>query len=1276
MLLKYSVAFFKHGSLLAYRLATWAILIGGLLLVALVVALRYLLLPNIDQYREPIAEILSEAAGQRITIGAISGSWQGYRPELQFRDVRVLDAGGQPGLSFNRVETVIAWLPLLAGRLQFDALAIYQPRLEVERDPAGAIRVAGMLLGGSGGDGSFLEWLLSQRQVLVREAGIVWRDQARGAPDLALERVNLRIDRDGAYNRFGLTAHLPAELASALSVRGEIRRDARSAAGLHGRVYAEFSYADLALAQTWIALPLELSRGLGALRIWLDLENNRIGGATADLRLVNVEVRLAPELPQLALSQVQGRLAWKQRDDRIEVSADALGFTTADGLRLAPMRLAYSRDRGTPSRSSLRLERLELAPAVQLAGFLPIDPELRDWLEHADPEGMVEAAELAWEGEWDRNRPYRLEARFGRLALRADGTRPGFRGVGGQIQASERGGTLSLSGEGAGVEMPRIFAGVLPLDYLAADVGWTLRQGQAEVTLKSITFTNAHLAGSVFGSYRSEAAGPGTIDLSGSLVRVDLRELWRYVPARFALTQAWLRRALAAGEARDARLRLKGPLRDFPFADDRTGIFELRTRAAGVTLDYAENWPAVQDIAADVSFRGRSMDIRAQSGSILGVRLGETRAGIATLGDPQQRLRITGSGEGPTAAFLRLVSASPIAGRTGGFTDGLAADGSARLEIDMTLPLARMAEAQVSGELALRDNRVRLAGGLPALDEFNARIGFTERALSLRDGRARFFGGPLTFRSIEAKGAKLALELGGNLDAGKLREGLDLPVLGRLQGAVDWNGGFELRDGAAILRMNSTLAGLESSLPAPLAKRSGDELPLRVELRQQEDGMRRLAIALADRATAQLLLDPAQRGGAPRGTIVLGPVAAVPAAPAAPGADGLWLRGNLETLDVDAWRAVWSAAGKARDPANRPDAAITGVDLQLAAVYAGGRHFRDIRLVASRGEGRWQAELRGGDVAGRLTWEPGGDGSLVARLTRLALPPVTSAIGPQTAPVPGGRLPKLNLAADSFIFEGRDMGRLAVVAEPEASGWRLQRLEIVNPDSTLDMNGLWTMAGVSRTDLNVRLQVRDIGRFFARFGWPDAVAGGSALLSGPVSWRGSPTRLDLPSLSGRLSLQAENGRFRQIEPGVAKLLGILSLQALPRRATLDFKDIFSKGFSFDNISADLEIQSGVASTSDFRMEGSAATVRMNGQVNLAAETQNLAVKVAPSLTESLAVAGAILNPAVGVAAYIAQKALSDPFGQLVSFDYAVTGTWDDPVVTRLGKAPDADAHRR
>ena len=68
--------------------------------------------------------------------------------------------------------------------------------------------------------------------------------------------------------------------------------------------------------------------------------------------------------------------------------------------------------------------------------------------------------------------------------------------------------------------------------------------------------------------------------------------------------------------------------------------------------------------------------------------------------------------------------------------------------------------------------------------------------------------------------------------------------------------------------------------------------------------------------------------------------------------------------------------------------------------------------------------------------------------------------------------------------------------------------------------------------------------------------------------------LDFASLRGDLEMQVQDGQFLEIEPGIGKLIGLMSLQALPRRITLDFRDVFSKGFQFDRITSSGQIESG------------------------------------------------------------------------------------------------------
>jgi uncharacterized protein YhdP len=183
------------------------------------------------------------------------------------------------------------------------------------------------------------------------------------------------------------------------------------------------------------------------------------------------------------------------------------------------------------------------------------------------------------------------------------------------------------------------------------------------------------------------------------------------------------------------------------------------------------------------------------------------------------------------------------------------------------------------------------------------------------------------------------------------------------------------------------------------------------------------------------------------------------------------------------------------------------------------------------------------------------------------------------------------------------------------------------------------------------------------------VSGGRAQLSGSLSWDGEPSTLDIPSLSGDLKLTADDGQFVEIEPGLGKLISLMNLQALPRRVTLDFRDVFSKGFRFDRIDAAARIDSGLVQIRDFRMRGSAAAVAISGSADMAHETQDLRVRVVPTLGDSASTAVAIVNPVAGVAAAIAQRLLKNPLGQIFAYEYDVSGSWSDPKVAKVAAAP-------
>jgi uncharacterized protein YhdP len=157
-------------------------------------------------------------------------------------------------------------------------------------------------------------------------------------------------------------------------------------------------------------------------------------------------------------------------------------------------------------------------------------------------------------------------------------------------------------------------------------------------------------------------------------------------------------------------------------------------------------------------------------------------------------------------------------------------------------------------------------------------------------------------------------------------------------------------------------------------------------------------------------------------------------------------------------------------------------------------------------------------------------------------------------------------------------------------------------------------------------------------------------------------------MNGNVVVAIEEGQFLKAEPGVAKLLGVLSLQSLPRRLVLDFRDVFQQGFVFDRMEGDVSINAGVAQTRNLRMRGVQAVVLMEGQADLIHETQNLKVFVVPEINAGTAsLAYAVINPAIGLGTFIAQVLLRKTMVEASTREFAITGTWADPKVDKVEK---------
>jgi uncharacterized protein YhdP len=325
----------------------------------------------------------------------------------------------------------------------------------------------------------------------------------------------------------------------------------------------------------------------------------------------------------------------------------------------------------------------------------------------------------------------------------------------------------------------------------------------------------------------------------------------------------------------------------------------------------------------------------------------------------------------------------------------------------------------------------------------------------------------------------------------------------------------------------------------------------------------------------------------------------------------------------------------------------------------------------------WRLNTSAKELSGAIELRPAVGNTpaqLYARLVYLNIPPsavpdVESMLSEQPSSIPA-----LDIVVNDLTLRGKKLGRLEIEAvnqagaTPNSREWRLNKFNVTLPEATLTAKGDWAADASSarRTQLNFVLDVRDSGQLLTRLGTPNAVRDGRGKVQGQLTWRGSPITLDYPSMTGQINLNIEKGKFLKTEPGAARLLGVLNLQALPRRLMLDFNDVFSEGFAFDFFRGDARIDQGIAFTNNLQMKGVAVGALIEGRADLARETQDLKVVVVPDINAGAAsLYMATINPLVGLTSYLAQLVLSRPLNKAATTEFRIDGTWSQPRVTEV-----------
>lgn len=1236
--------------------------------LAIVVGLGRALTPYANQLKPTIEQRLSQELGLPVQIGEITAQWQGLDPFFDLQQVIVGDSAEQ-GLSLEQLRLRVHLLHWVLPRRDDWSLEISGVDLHLLRDDEGQWQVQGFVNGEE--TANDYRTLLQLGDITVNNSHL----HLLGVPNpqqLVVDSVRLRQQKSGLTlnGTIGLQDATPLQLKARFSESGDEAQ---------WQVYIQAQEQPLG---TWLSLSLPADNepspsaptpGSADVELWLDWHENQQTQASAYLTL-NRPVFTGPETEPLEISRTQAQLWFDAQDERWQLDVAKLAtervpnqglmqraadaFTFGDG----PLHdITPTEDPwlwvSAAETTEFGVAKLDLSIISELSYWWPQAPE---FFRHAALQGEIPELTGRWHPEQGLAQ---LDGRWQGLSLASVDGVPGTEAISGQIRFRHGIGHVEMA-DGQ-LLVPSVFPNPLPLQNLQLQFEVNSSEQGTQILFPKLHWDSGGLELNAQGRYvtGNEEQGHGPwLEMDIAIPQLKVADADTYLPTRVMgqRTGEWLQRGLLSGQLEDIRATFRGDPNQWPFAAGQ-GVFRATSHVRGVDVQFNDDWPVIRQLDGQLSFSPKEMFIDEATVGFAGAPVQALNAYIADMDDAV--LELTMDSQTDASKHLSMLGRLPLQAGAWVETTDLSLSGPSRIRADLSVDFRDgRSDAWVDGQAEFIDvaanynDRLKLAALKGVLKFSNDGLEPANLDVLWREQQARlsFAQEPFSVALSGRFGVQEVLDVAG----------VDTLWQQYLQGESLWHWHLMPASAGSYLQAESDLIGVNVSLPDPLAKLPfmpqklqvtvpfGDEIPVQVRYGAEVDAMVRL-----DEESRVNGVNLMLTGGCELNS----ETTCLAAAPALPWQG--WLGGYASTADLLSWVDVIEALAAAEDEAEQ--SLEWRGNTRFKQMQLMGRFFTDAGMHFARNGEHWGISFSGEQMQGKVRLPAGDNASntIVAEFDYLYLPPPPS-ITVAAAYTDPQNMPALHLYAEDLHWEEWPVGELQVQAFPVASGLRFETIEASNSVFNLSGQGDWLREGTDvHSNLQLRFDAEQLGALLETLGYGAVVEGGQTIIELAGSWPGGPSDFALAKLSGSLDVNVVQGRFPEAGPGAGRMLGLMSVQALPRRILLDFRDVFETGLNFDRLHGSFQIADGFATTDDLEIDSTAATILVNGRTDLVNKEYHQTVSIRPGVGSTLPVIGAIAGGPVGVTAGLAlQGLLSKPLGGLAEVTYYVSGPWDDPQV--------------
>lgn len=1238
------------------------------IMLAIAVGIFRLMLPRLPEYQEEIKVWASTAIGMNVEFSGMNARWRLSGPELSFFDAGLSQlSSGESILQANEVSVGVGLLRLITeGELVVDRISISDSAIDLRQNESGAWLLQGIPLDEIVGSRDMSTQQVGDVEFVGQNIDVEYEHPASG--QIVPISINSLV---ASASRTELVLEADIDLPDEFGNRLEVSADLLNLGSSNelARLFVEGDSLDIS---GWsrlqpVGLP-DVESGVADISLWVDAYNGDIQSATANVVISDLQVS-GPEI--VAPFGLQGSFEYSRELDGWLLAANQMRVSTVDGawpqsdLQLRVINGENGEIDGLRANASY----FDLDDLKYVSAWLP-DEYLQTFNDYS-PSGTVQDFNVELGSLQTDDPQFDVSAELESAGFSAAGERPGIREFSGRIRADRDGGRVEIESTDLRVDLGPTLSEPLLLDDAFGTIIWRRNRDGMIVLSDSVRIRNADLDSQISLQVSVPAGDDAPfIDFESTWSVYDVSAMHRYLPVRVITPKLrqWLTDALVSGRVTRGTTRFNGALDKFPF-DEGEGAFRIEARVEDTILEFSKKWPAPQFRHLDIVVENMRLYSYENSAVNLGNNVEDARIEIPDLRAPI--LSIDAFATGTLESIRTYVSQSPIDDVLGGQMGRVEVGGDASFDLSISYPIQVPENYDFSTKIRVSDGMVRVQGFAAPVTELNGVVNVSRGDVTSESLFGHFLGQPVDLDlnrvGDEAAPHSVVLDAVGRTTAEALQAELGLPLSGVMDGDADFTARLLFPNGRAPqpgplqIQVDSDLFGFESDLPAPLGKSDDEPLPMSMSIEfPSADQITTTGSLAGDINWTALFIRTNDTWDFDRGVLATGGEH-----PQEADVRGLHIHGRTPELDLHAWLAEGRRGDKKFGLGDR----IRSIDLNVDRFYAIGQRFTDHRIQVNRSGQGWLVQISGDEASGLVTvpYDFTAGRPMTLEMDRLVLPGDDDVELEKGALLDPRTLPGISVRADEFGMGERYLGQLEVDFVRTDRG--LEAADLKTIDDTFALSGAagWIIDASEesgqRTFFDAELRSTNVEQTAHRLNYEPGIIASEMIIDLDVGWPGGPRKDYMDVINGNVAVSLGAGELADVDPGAGRVFGLMSFVALPRRLSLDFRDVFSSGFSFDRITGNFNLVNGEAYTCDLNLTGPAADVGIVGRAGLNVRDYDQAAVVSANVGDTLPIVGGLLGgPQVAAALLVFSQIFKKPLKDVGQVYYSVTGSWDDPVI--------------